>query len=1235
MDWARGRRPFDGSDPGPLGPKARGLVVPRSSGRQRQLLVWCVIGLCFNAPALAARGSEEDTFEFTQKLLDDRMFELAAKGFIAFVRDYPTSRRVPLARFRAGDAYLRAGSYDAAREALEEFLVSHPDDVRGPRARFYLAQSLAHVAGPSEAAEAYLKTERLYPSSEVAPAALLGAGRALLEAGSTARARDPLERLLAAHPEAPERVEGRYLVARVYLADGDTTAAVEALEAAAGREKIESPSQRAALRLLGQLHLATGDLAGAKRTWKRFRTEAQKSEEALGLRLDIADTLEASGDWSDALHAYQEVVALGPPADLEERARFGAARAYDGLAQDSLAAAAYGDLLDRLEAGPRRARALYGWARASFALGAMDAALTAARELRKDYPKASQTSLSLWDEGRAWIALGRPQRAATALEAFIASDASSELRNRATFRLAQLYDAELEEPDQAVRLYRALIEAHTQFEAEALWALAQLQELSGALPEAARLYEQFTQRFLDHPDASEAMRSAEYIRSFVVRDLEGATQALVALLGARFAGMPPLMALFELAEVRMRHLHDFEGAIEAFATFLSRDPTADLADDAQYGLARAYEALSRKRELEGEPAERDTMLDESRQAWNILIEQYPESPWADEAAFALVEIGLAAIPADSMNDWQAISSYRAFLSSYPTSDQAPKALLRIGDRYLALADSSSTVEALTFYDRAMAEDPDSEWTAQALLGRGRALLRLGKRQEAAAAFGHLSQEYDGTPEARDGRWELARTLVALDRPTEAIAELEVLGQRGWRLGRDTPRVTLLADLYARTGQHQAEIALLEGALAEDRWADAVELRLRLVRARRDAGDSLVALREVTALLSAAREAGHYPAAALEQAILLEAMRPDAARRAYRALLRAAPRSSEAAAARERLGHLLFAAGDYNDALALYDEVLRSESEETVAARVVIAHLRLGDRKGAKAARKRFEKLAGKGSDWEGQFELERALLDARDGRYDDARDRLAVVQKRFGPLLSERAAYERARTFQREGVVPKAQEALEQFLEQYPQSPFAAEMAMALGTLYHQQDQLELAVARYEQVAALDDSVRAADALWNAMLAYEHMGRYGSAITQGRRLLEGFPSYERASRVGLKIGYDLLQRGRPAEALTQLERVLETLESDEEAEARYYLGEAYWGMRDWEQAVREYLRVAYLHRSEALWAVTAELRAAACYEKLNRKAQARRLYQRVVATQGAASPFGQEAQAQLEALGGR
>ena len=98
---------------------------------------------------------------------------------------------------------------------------------------------------------------------------------------------------------------------------------------------------------------------------------------------------------------------------------------------------------------------------------------------------------------------------------------------------------------------------------------------------------------------------------------------------------------------------------------------------------------------------------------------------------------------------------------------------------------------------------------------------------------------------------------------------------------------------------------------------------------------------------------------------------------------------------------------------------------------------------------------------------------------------------------------------------------------------------------------------------------------------------------------------------------------------------METLESDEEAEARYYLGEAYWGLRDWEQAVREYLRVAYLHRSEALWAVTAELRAAACYEKLNRKAQARRLYQRVVTTQGAASPFGQEAQAQLEALGGR
>ena len=71
---------------------------------------------------------------------------------------------------------------------------------------------------------------------------------------------------------------------------------------------------------------------------------------------------------------------------------------------------------------------------------------------------------------------------------------------------------------------------------------------------------------------------------------------------------------------------------------------------------------------------------------------------------------------------------------------------------------------------------------------------------------------------------------------------------------------------------------------------------------------------------------------------------------------------------------------------------------------------------------------------------------------------------------------------------------------------------------------------------------------------------------------------------------------------------------------------------DLEQAVIEYLKVAYLHRSQAMWAVTAEYEAAKAYEKLHRFMEAENLYRGIKARYGAESEWAQAAEKRLKAL---
>lgn len=120
------------------------------------------------------------------------------------------------------------GRFTDARNTLAEwerrFADPRSNASAADRARaLYLRGTLA--GDPKEAEEAFVAVVLSYPSSAVAPGALLRLGQGLLTAGEPRRAVAYLERLISDYPGTPQRETGWVWLARAQFAAGSATAA--------------------------------------------------------------------------------------------------------------------------------------------------------------------------------------------------------------------------------------------------------------------------------------------------------------------------------------------------------------------------------------------------------------------------------------------------------------------------------------------------------------------------------------------------------------------------------------------------------------------------------------------------------------------------------------------------------------------------------------------------------------------------------------------------------------------------------------------------------------------------------------------------------------------------------------------------------------------------------------------------------------------------------------------------
>ena len=636
-----------------------------------------------------------------------------ATTFARLHQSFPNSTQSDSARLVLAAYHLDRGRYDEAASAYREAARQIRDPGRNARARLGRADALRLSGRPEEALPIYEPLSRPGPAAGVDEAlrgrAMLGRAIALGQTGRFApAARLFLELVQGARGEPPPR----YTVA--------------------------------AVRELGALYRREGDLTRARSWFLRYLDEAERlgadfpeSEAERDLtRLHLAQIYDASGYHDEAVRLFTELGRGSGPVSAE--AQYGLAAAYDGAGARRLAIGEYGAFLERFPRHPRtsqvRRRVEYlgeytitdaeglalalqqGWVDELTGVPRRQVLLGAARTLRDHQDFAGAV--------RAWgiYAASYPDDPSAPEARFYLADC--------LYRLAR--QRQLEGLSAASDSLRALALHEDALLGEAgagQWSrLAQLRRVesladSGPEDQRRRMLEDGYTGFLEQNPLSAESREARARALIGLADtrLEGAAgdsallagadsvyqQVLAEAGGTRWASQ----ARFGRASVQLQR-EEIGTAINSLTALLP---------DAGDGLQpRVLSALGNALAQAGRLEEAATRLGE-------LLLAYPDFEASREAQELLAEIHFRL-----GEPRQAVELLASLASMDPGGDVDGSLRYRLA-RAHDLAGNLPT--ALALYERLLAEGAGSADSLQ--LARGRLLARLGRDDEAIAAFSRV------------------------------------------------------------------------------------------------------------------------------------------------------------------------------------------------------------------------------------------------------------------------------------------------------------------------------------------------------------------------------------------------------------------------------------------------------------------------------------------------------------------
>lgn len=977
----------------------------------------------------------------------------------------------------------------------------------------------------------------------------------------------------------------------------------------------------------GMLERGLYDLAAEE--YRSFLEASPASEHADTARYGLAAALAATGDDAGALDALG---ALADPIGFEFAADAALlrGRAHLRIGAPAEAVDALAGLLERFPEHPTapEAAALYVEA----LLGAGNAAQAAeAAETAAEFPLAGpvrQRMDLVW--GIALVTTGDDAAGAQRFAEAARAGIPGPVADQAELLLAQSLERSGDDETAAQAYDNVLDGPEDARTPAALLGSARIDRRNGNDNAAAARLDRVIEGFGSSASAPEAA----LLRGRIALDA-GDTQRAGALFAAvaRVGGPLEDDAVYWGARAA-RASGDHADAAEALATFAGEYPQSELIPYAAYERAAALWASGNAEAAEP--------------LFAAFGESHGDHELSPDALHALVQVRH-----ELGNDEGTLRAARQFAARHADHPLRPEADFLAAESLFMLAEDERAAAA---YEKWLTDHEDHEREQAARYRLGLTLARMGRFGDAepllepAAALGVEDPFYRPALLALgDGRFAAGRfddaepPLIAFVRTSDddgAVADANLkLGLSLLRLGRPADAVSPLTDAATAEG-------------SEDRRAHA---SYALGRAQA-ANEEIPAARLTLESLVDSGQAGRFEAFACRELGLLARSEGRSAD-AERWFARAADAGTGEVAAESALdaGRTLLASGSYTEAAGRLREAMRLGEGSAVEARarasLVIALARDGSDDGAIAVgtllvpdeRAKVEpavlaavdyeiaRCLMRSGDTEGAEELlTRVMTGSESSLAPYARLELAASQmnaeafdeaaETLGPLLDqdlpadlEEPARYRAGVCAFELGDPQAVvDLLATFHEDFPDSDVSSSADLMCG----------------ESLVTLGRPGRAADHLERASaddvaesIAEPALLRLGEALATLQywaRSEEAFRAHQQRfsdsqlwfqSRFGL--GWARENQGRRVEAIEDYREVADRHKGATAARAQFQIGECLFAEGDFEDAIRELVKVDILHAYPE-WSAAALYEAGRCFEQLGRMAEAREQFRAVV-----------------------
>jgi len=681
-------------------------------------------------------------------LLNRGLYELAATEYRKFLSEHSDHEKAAVARYGLAVSLFRLGQFDEAVTELAP-LQKLPEFLYAAEA-WTIAGQCALARGRNAAAfDAFNIVVERFGKHELADDAAAGAIEALYADKRYEEAVNRCRTFVTQWSDSPLRERVEYLGAASAMGKSDYTEAAE-LFGKLLQFHPQGPFAEQACFLLAQCHHQNNFIDKAIEQYRQVlqQKNGRYVPDALAA---LGTLLYQKGNNAEAGETLDRLINDFPQSPLLFQARLQRGRVWFEQGQYDRALELF-NLLDGAESRVAD-EAAYWTAKCQLRLG--DAAGAAAR-LENAVQKFSASPLlpeMMYDRGVALLRAGDTERAIANLEEFRTRFGDHELSPDALQLLAvtEHQQRRYDRSQAHCRTFLTQYAAHSQA-ATVAFLSCENDFLTEQYDEAATGFRRFLK---DRPNDPQTTKAKLRLATALCR-LQQFDEAEPLL--TELASLAIHDELYHSVFLALGDIHfergEWKPAEQRFNEYLSAGEDVPSADGALLKLG-----LSRQRQ---------ERMDEAIQAYELLMDRYPQSPHRLQALF---ERGQALVALKRMDE--AVKAFEGVLTEGGDSRFAAHALNHLA---ALAAQRNDLQQAASLYARVSRTSLGGDAEAEAILHEGQALMAAQQYAETEKVYARFVERFPAHPRAGEARARAAIVIARQDRHAEAVAAIEQVEQ---------------------------------------------------------------------------------------------------------------------------------------------------------------------------------------------------------------------------------------------------------------------------------------------------------------------------------------------------------------------------------------------------------------------------------------------------------------------------